>query len=413
MDALHLPGILIRSQRAVAGMLLLTLLQGCASTLHQSVEAGDHEAVRQEIAGGASLESSFMHGNPLHPAIENNDFEMVRLLHENGAEILAAHMSVAVKSGARSTYEYLIENGADLKSCFLDQDYPGWWGGDQAVGSMAPPLGSAIMRKDVGTVAALIDFGAPQESHCEVPTGLGDSFQFSAILWAAVAGDPDILRLLIENGAMVNRLNRHGQTPISIAAERGHYNAVRVLLASGAFHTYTTEIKQPIEFAMDNGHHTTVLLLQRAGAVRPVRPDRSAAFKEVGSALLEGVKFAAQLYVIYLGARYSGYDGDYYNSVMSLSDDDDDDDDRDSLLTRSMPISSKRECRSDYDCRGSQICAKKYGKRDGTCVSDATNSGWINNRSTTGPSDRGYGPIDRSLCPGGYFQDMETDRCFR
>ena len=88
----------LRMSAAIAGVLLL---QGCASTLHQSVQAGDHEAVRQEIASGNSLEGSFMHGNPLNPAIENDDLEMVELLHDNGATILPAHLSVAVMAQAR------------------------------------------------------------------------------------------------------------------------------------------------------------------------------------------------------------------------------------------------------------------------------------------------------------------------
>ena len=395
-------------------LLLLGLaagLSGCTTSLHKAVQAGDQDAALKAIESGANINGNYMWGWPINYAIENDDLPMVELLLEHGAEIAPAHMSLAVKAGARSTFELIYENGADLESCFLDQDYPGWWGGDQAVGSMAPPLGSAIMRKDVESVAALIDFGAPQESHCEVPTGLGDDFYFSAILWAAVAGDPDILRILIGNGAMVNRLNLNGQTPISLAAERGHYNAVRVLLASGAFHTYTTEIKQPIEFALDNGHDTTVLLLQRAGAVRPVRPDRSAARKEIGSAILEGVKFAAQLYVIYLGARYSGYDGDYYNAVMSLGDNDDDD--RDNLLTRPVETRGKGECSSDFECRSSQICAKDYGRQEGKCVTDATFSGHLDSSRRRGPSNRGYGPLDPSLCPGGYRQDVQDGHCIR
>ena len=85
-----------------------------------------------------------------------------------------------------------------------------------------------------------------------------------------------------------------------------------------------TEIKQPIEFAMDNGHHTTALLLERAGAIRPRRTDYSAVMSDLGDVLLEGVKLAAELYIIYLGERYSGYDQGYYSAYRSLGSDDDD-----------------------------------------------------------------------------------------
>lgn len=378
-------------------LIFSSFVSACAGTLHSAVESGDLEAVRQAINRGESTEISTWAGSPVNPAIENNDLAIIKLLHENGAEILPAHLSVATKAGAISTFGYLMDAGADIYGCYLDTDYPGWWGGAE-VGSIIPSLGSAVMRNDVKSVEALLILGAPIESNCKVPTGLGENYRFSSILAAGIAGDPKVTEVLITAGAEPNRLSAQGRTPLSLAAERGHYEAARVLLANGAFHTYTTQIKQPIEYAIDAGNEDIVDLLVYAGAVRPKRRDPSEAWAKVGSAVLEGVKFAAGLYVIYLGARYSNYDssyssgrssedaGDIISSVLSSGSSD------------SQRSDDRGECRSDFDCGSLEFCVKKPLHAGGICVNDggqtrlsrdhdSTQSGFARSDADPGPKD--------------------------
>jgi ankyrin repeat protein len=389
------------------------MLSGCVSTLESAVESGDYEAVKQEIAKGGNVDGSYWTSIklPLQRAIENDDLEMVKLLHESGAEIGPGAASVAVKVGAISTYAYLVENGADLNGCYLDTDYPNWWGGAE-VGSVIPPLGSAVMRQDVQSVATLLELGAPLESDCIVPAGLGDDYRFSSILAAGIAGDPDVIELLIRAGAEPNRLSTQGRTPLSLAAERGHYHAVRVLLANGAFHTYTTQIQQPIEYALEAGHDDVVYLLTYAGAVRPQRRDPSATMVKVGSAVWEGVKFAAGLYVIYLGARYAGYDPEYVSNIGLTGGDSNG---SQTLANRSRETRStdrNSECGGDWDCNGVEICVKQPLHSRGICVDDGGETRLSRDYdSVQSGQARSDHPKDQKDCPLGTHWDLIYAAC--
>jgi len=50
----------------------------------------------------------------------------------------------------------------------------------------------------------------------------------------APSASGDLLGLLLENGAEVNRADKHGQTPLYIACTKGHVDAARLLLDKGA-----------------------------------------------------------------------------------------------------------------------------------------------------------------------------------
>jgi ankyrin repeat protein len=45
----------------------------------------------------------------------------------------------------------------------------------------------------------------------------------------AGGGHIQIVRLLMENGANINAINDHDETPVSIALERGHHNVVDLI----------------------------------------------------------------------------------------------------------------------------------------------------------------------------------------
>jgi hypothetical protein len=346
-------------------------VSGCVSSLERAVESSDYEAVREEIARGGNVEGNFWSSikMPIARAVENNDLEMVKLLHENGVAIHPAMVSAAAQAGAVDTYKYLTENGGDLTACWLDQGYPGW-SGKADVGSMLSPLGSSIMRRDLPSVEVLLGLGAPLESNCEVPTGLGKDHRFSAVLVAAIAGNAQVTEVLLGAGAEPNRLSVEGRTPLSLAAERGHYDVARALLAHGAFHTYTNEIKQPIEYAIDAGNHDVVNLLEYAGATRPVRRNQSSVWANVGKGALDGVKYVAAIYVVYLGARYSGYNSNYAPSGTSINSD--------ALVRGTQSVyadygsdsDDNGECQSDLDCSALEVCVKQPLHAQGICVND-------------------------------------------
>lgn len=52
--------------------------------------------------------------------------------------------------------------------------------------------------------------------------------------YAAMYGHTNIMKLLIERGANVDKADRHGRTPLSWAAEHCHFGAVKLLVERGA-----------------------------------------------------------------------------------------------------------------------------------------------------------------------------------
>uniref|UniRef100_A0A093VZK5 Kinase D-interacting substrate of 220 kDa n=1 Tax=Talaromyces marneffei PM1 TaxID=1077442 RepID=A0A093VZK5_TALMA len=52
--------------------------------------------------------------------------------------------------------------------------------------------------------------------------------------YAAMYGHTDIMKLLIDRGAKVDKTDLHGRTPLSWAAEHCHFGAVKLLVEHGA-----------------------------------------------------------------------------------------------------------------------------------------------------------------------------------
>jgi ankyrin repeat protein len=386
-----------RNMRFATVALLVLQVTGCASPpLHKAVESGDVVAVKQALDGGANADGSTWHGRPIAIAVINDDLAMVKVLHESGGTIAPQQLNVAVQFNAKSTYRFLAENGANIDMCLFEL-------GNPQSRAFLPPIGWALARSDIELVNSLLSLGAAVETDCVKYRLLGRNYRFSAILAAGIIGSPEIVESLLRNGANPNRLNTNRQTPISLAAEHGHYEAVRVLLANGAFHSYTTEIRQPIEYAIEAGHKDVVDLLAYAGAVRPQRNTPLATPDSSSNSFLEGVKLVSELYVIYLGARYSGYDSDYTSTLLGA-----DNESRRSSLQRDGGGDS---CRSDWDCSVTKICAKDRASRTGTCVRDATDSGRLTSSRRYGPSNRGYAPAGG--CPSGYERDLVYGGCKR
>ncbi len=389
----------------VTPLLVAMSLSGCVSTLESAVQSGDYEAVRQEIASGGNIDGNYWTTikEPMYRAIDNDDLEMVKLLHESGAKILPDFLSEAARASATSTYEYLLANGNTIDYCVDDLDYPGFWNITFVLpNTHVPPIGSAISRGNTQSILKLIELGSKVEQECRISKK--KKVQFSAIMHAAYFGDPRVIRLLIRNGADPNRFV-DGMTPLSIAADMGHYEAARVLLADGAFHTYSGQIKQPIEYAIEWGRDDIVDLLVYAGATRPRRSQTSEMLEKIADGLVDGVIFAAEMYVIYQGARYSGFDPTYTSDLRNTQDIGNRDNQR--------WVGDDDSCRSDFDCGAYEICAKKVASFPGICVPDELNSGKQSSSNYSGPSNRGADPLYQggTACRMGYAWDLIYGGC--
>jgi uncharacterized protein len=85
----------------------------------------------------------------------------------------------------------------------------------------------AAMQDDLDGVRALLN------QHVDVNTAEGDGA--TALHWAAMRGDPEMVELLLKAGANVKATTRIGaQTPLYMAASNGNAPTVAVLLQAGA-----------------------------------------------------------------------------------------------------------------------------------------------------------------------------------
>ena len=118
---------------------------------------------------------------------------------------------------------------------------------------------------------------------------------------AAFCNHVDVVRLLLEFRAEVDRRDKWGKTPLIAAAKEGHDECVRVLLDAGAAVDASEENgKGALYYACSAGHTSTVQLLLERGAdvsarhgrdpFRPVLSTSRAIWKEdkrkIGEALL-------------------------------------------------------------------------------------------------------------------------------
>ena len=183
----------------------------------------------------------------------------------------------------------LIRNGADINA----RRYPGE---TVLMAACAARRGTyGVQRPDLDTARLILKSGAD--------VNLGSRCLGTALLRAADCNHVDVVRLLLEFGAEVDRRDGSGRTPLIAACregEEGHDEVVRVLLDAGADVDASEETgRRALYYACCEGHTSTArLLLDRgadvsAGTGRdPFRPvfrairDRDEDKRKIGEALL-------------------------------------------------------------------------------------------------------------------------------
>ena len=123
------------------------------------------------------------------------------------------------------------------------------------------PVAEAAMRGDADGVRALIEGGA------DVNAALGDGM--TALHWAAERGDADLAALLLAAGAEAEPATRLGAyRPLHLAARGGHAPVLRALLEGGADAGAATAAGgvTPLQMAAASGSTASVALLVAHGA---------------------------------------------------------------------------------------------------------------------------------------------------
>jgi hypothetical protein len=127
-----------------------------------------------------------------------------------------------------------------------------------AVATPATDLLSAAQADDRLGVARALAAGAPIDTR--------DVDGWSALMFAAAAGNVELVRTLLRAKADPNQRTKDGQTPLIAAVFAGKVEAVRALLQAGARpDAPLPNGKTPLAFAKERNRPDLVQLLQSAG----------------------------------------------------------------------------------------------------------------------------------------------------
>lgn len=190
--------------------------------LHAAAHRGDAAAIRKAIADKGDLNVRDPYGRtPLHVATYAGQREAIALLGKAGADLGLLEndrydaVTIAAVANDEETLRGLLSLGASAK--LITSRYDG-----------TALIAAAHLGHD-GVVRQLITAGAPLD-HV-------NNLHWTAAIEAVVLGDGGpahqrTLHALIEAGANLKLADRHGNTPLMLAKQRG-YQAMITMLEAG------------------------------------------------------------------------------------------------------------------------------------------------------------------------------------
>jgi ankyrin repeat protein len=241
--------------------------------------------VRYRCKQGEWYESGYFHGamllhhvagNPIRQPIPRNILDLTRLLLQHGADPNAATGGGATTIGLLLTSYQASEAGVALPLVDLLREAG-------ATETLDDPdvLSAPLLNVAPGTAAELVKRGARVD--LRHAAGLGDldrmrallavdphsALREAALLFAAVRGETDAARVLVDHGArgdvLLTAAGEPPRTALHEAANRGHLEIVKLMLAAGA----STRVVEPqfggtpVGWAEHGGHAGIVDLLLR------------------------------------------------------------------------------------------------------------------------------------------------------
>lgn len=199
---------------------------------------------------------------PMIWAVRNGDETVVRLLLDNGAQLERTDRSgqaplwIAVFRGHEPIVHLLLDKGANIET---------------AEKNGRTILSTAAARGHQAIVRALLDRGAKVESTDQV----GRTPLYWSLSRAPTSGRTRIVEMLLEHDAGVNtRYTSWGLTPLMLAAERNHSDAITLLLTSGADDRITgTCARSALMYAVEGNHIRAVEILLEVDGLDPNAKD--------------------------------------------------------------------------------------------------------------------------------------------
>lgn len=224
-------------------------------TLHDAVNADDVVAAWNLIRLGADVDATDLAGPPLNLAAAKGSLAMVRILVDAGADLEASGdpaqsrpLHIAALHDHAEIARFLISRGAAPDS--RDD-----WG--------RTPLMIAATFGTADVARALLDGGAD-------PTVTDQVYRDTAIHYAAIAGQSEIVALLLADGIPIDYPSGHdGESPLHYAAKFANLPLVAFLVEHGAdLHRVDDRGATPLKYALNRGHKgtETEMLLRKLGA---------------------------------------------------------------------------------------------------------------------------------------------------
>lgn len=186
--------------------------------LYMATASHQDDAALLLLKAGAKLDAISPYGTPLCFAALGGNETGIRLFLARGAKVNAtrADGSTPLMLAATSCGADVIRELAKRKANVNQQDNSG-----------ATPLHYAARVGRLEALEALLDAGAKVDS--------ADSRKRTALMYAAEGGRADITQALLKRGANVNAKDGEGRTSLLLAASYGSYpEVVKLLLGNGA-----------------------------------------------------------------------------------------------------------------------------------------------------------------------------------
>lgn len=187
--------------------------------------------------------------DPLLRALYASDEEALRIAFRPEAEAYAYHglgaLQIAALLGRVELVKYLLLSGIAVDSR-RDESWP-------------TPLQLALMGGDPATVNLLLNNGA----NPRLTIGRG----WPCVALAAMNGQVDALRRMLDTGVPVDEPSVGGQTPLMLASRHGYIEVMRLLLDAGAKPGRADQIGQtPLHHAVGSAQAAAARLLIERGA---------------------------------------------------------------------------------------------------------------------------------------------------
>jgi ankyrin repeat protein len=242
-----------------------------AVTLFESIEENNPQAVVYDIEQGANVNAFNQNGEtPLYVASSKGLLDIVDILLENGADIDkettngSTPLYAAAEAGYTGIVEFLMEHGANVTDQILDNMHTF----DQEIDDTfnyyrkknQPPLFTAIEDNDIKGVESALDEGADVD-------GVRQNRKPLIVFASNFPYTENIIKLLLERGADINRADPKGITAVSNAAFMGHANIVKILIENGAdVNKADNNGSTPLFEAASTGNEEIINLLLEKGS---------------------------------------------------------------------------------------------------------------------------------------------------